>query len=163
VLIIVQYVLALLADDLPNGIKKLGLLARHKSFGITILMLAVVRLGWRLANREHPPLPNNLKPYERGLAHFTHYGLYVLIFLQPLTGWLMSSAHKYPVSWFGIFQLPDLVAPNPALSETLETVHGALAWAIVVIVALHVAGALKHHFVLKDDTLRRMLPFTKNR
>jgi cytochrome b561 len=163
VLIIIQYVLALMADDLPLGLKKLGLLARHKSFGITILMLAVVRLGWRLANREHPPLPDDLKPYERRLAHFTHVGLYILIFLQPLTGWIMSSAHKYPVSWFGLFQLPDLVAPNRALSDVLVTVHGALAWAIVVIVALHVLGALKHQFVLKDDTLRRMLPFTKNR
>ena len=163
VLIIVQFVLASIAEKLPLGLKKLVVLARHKSFGITILMLAVIRLGWRLANREHPPLPDNLKPYERALAHFTHASLYILLFAQPITGWIMSSARKFPVSWFSLFQLPDLVSPNKALYDVMVTTHGVLAWAIIIVVALHVLGALKHHFVLKDDTLRRMLPFTKTR
>ena len=162
-LIITQYVLASIAEDLPLGLKKLAVLARHKSFGITILMLAIVRLGWRLASPAHPPLPNTLKPYERALARFTHVSLYVLLFAQPITGWIMSSARKFPVSWFHIFQLPDLVKPNKALYDAMVTTHGILALAIIVVVALHVLAALKHHFVLKDDTLRRMLPFTKTR
>jgi cytochrome b561 len=163
VLIITQVVLALVAEDLPLGMKKLAVLARHKSVGITILMLAVVRLGWRLSHRESPVLPPTLKPYERVLAHFTHVGLYVLLFAMPITGWIMSSARNFPVSWFNVFQLPDLVAPNKALYDAMVTTHGALALALGIIVALHVLGALKHHFVMKDDVLRRMLPFTKTR
>ena len=160
-LIIVQYVLASIADDLPLGLKKLIVLARHKSFGITILMLAVIRLGWRLANREHPPIPNDLKPYERALAHFTHVSLYILLFAQPITGWIMSSARKFPVSWFNLVQLPDFVAANRPLYDVLHSVHMWLSWALIAVAVLHIGAALKHHFVLRDDVLRRMLPFTK--
>jgi len=159
VLIIVQFTLALLAGNLPSGMRKLTLLARHKSFGITILGLAIIRLSWRGLNPK-PPLPPTLKPYERGLARLTHALLYLLLFAMPLTGWLMSSARGFPVSWFGFFQLPDLVPKNQALYHALVATHGTLAVILVAVVTLHVAAALKHHFVLKDDTLRRMLPGT---
>jgi len=102
-LIITQVILALTAEEL-HGMAKLAMLARHKSVGITILMLAVVRFGWRLVNPT-PPLPLTLKPYERFLANFTHAALYVLIFALPITGWIMSSARGFPVSWFNQFQL----------------------------------------------------------
>jgi cytochrome b561 len=160
-LIVTQVILAGIADDLPLGLKKLAVLARHKSVGITILMLAAVRLGWRVANRESPPLPPTLKPYERFLAHFTHVALYVLLFAMPISGWIMSSARNFPVSWFNLFQLPDLVAPNQTLYDAMVLTHEVLAWTLAAVVALHVLGALKHHFVLRDDVLRRMLPFTK--
>jgi cytochrome b561 len=159
-LIIVQVTLAVMADDLPAGVKKLGLLARHKSIGITILMLVVVRLLWRWANPT-PELPRTLKPYEMTLARWTHALLYVLLFLIPLTGWMMSSARGFPVSWFGFFTLPDLVPKNKPLYEALVFTHVTLAWWVLgAVVALHVAAAAKHHFWLRDDTLRRMLPFT---
>lgn len=161
VLVIAQFTLALLADDLPNGMKKLTLLSRHKSIGLTILVLACLRLGWRWANNATPALPATLKPYERGLARATHLLLYLLLLAIPLTGWTMSSARGFPVSWFGFFQLPDLVPKNKALFEALANVHEALAWTLAGLVALHVGAALKHHFVLKDDVLRRMLPSTK--
>ena len=157
-LIIVQVTLASLADDLPPGVKKLTLLARHKSVGITILMLVTARLLWRLANPT-PPLPPTLKPYERRLAHFTHTMLYTLLFAMPLSGWMMSSAYGFPVSWFGFFQLPDLVPKSKPLYDALVTAHATLAVVLGAVVALHVAAALKHHFWLRDDTLRRMLPF----
>jgi len=145
-LIITQLVLALIASEL-HGMAKLATLARHKSVGITILMLAVVRLLWRLGNPT-PPLPLTLK-------------LYVLIFAMPLSGWIMSSARGFPVSWFSLFQLPDLVAKNRPLYEAMLTTHGVLACALVAIATLHALAALKHHFVLKDTVLRRMLPFSK--
>jgi cytochrome b561 len=157
-LIIVQVTLASLADDAPP-LKRLGLLARHKSVGITILALAVLRLAWRWINPT-PELPTTLKPYERRLARFTHAMLYVLLFAMPLSGWMMSSARGFPVSWFHLFQLPDLVPKNKALYEALVTTHGTLACVLGLVVALHVAGALKHHFMLRDDVLRRMLPFS---
>jgi cytochrome b561 len=160
ILIIAQFTLALLADDLPNGMKKLVLLSRHKSIGLTILVLALVRLGWRWGNPV-PTLPSTLKPYERALSRITHVLLYVLLLAIPLTGWMMSSARGFPVSWFGFFQLPDLVPKDKALFEALQETHEALAWSLAAIVALHIGAALKHHFMLKDDVLRRMLPTTK--
>jgi len=77
---------------------------------------------------------------------------------MPLSGWMMSSARGFPVSWFGFWQLPDLVPKNKPLYEALVTTHGVLASVLVAVVVLHVAAALKHHFVLRDDVLRRMLP-----
>jgi cytochrome b561 len=157
-LIIVQVTLALMGDDLPAGPRKLRLLAWHKSFGITVLMLVVLRLLWRWANPT-PELPDTLKPYERGLARFTHGALYVLLFAMPLSGWTMSSARGFPVSWFHLWQLPDLVHKNRPLYDTLVLTHETLAWVLGAVVLLHVAAAVKHHFWLRDDVLRRMLPF----
>lgn len=162
IFIIAQFTLATLFDDLPAGAKKLTLLSRHKSIGITILLLALLRLLWRQANPT-PELPGTLKPYERSLAKVTHVLLYVLLFAVPLTGWTMSSARGFPVSWFGLWQLPDLVPKNKALYAALVTTHGVLAWSLGVVAIVHLLAALKHHFMLKDDVLRRMLPFTKNR
>lgn len=157
-LIAVQAALGLLGVMLPLGLEKLAVLARHKSVGIAILGLATARLLWRWANPT-PPLPPTLKPYERFLAHFTHTALYVLLFAMPLSGWIMSSARGFPVSWFNLFQLPDLVPKSEPLYHAMVTTHESLAIALGAIVALHIAGALKHHYVLNDDTLWRMLPF----
>ena len=159
VLIITQFVLALTAEALPLGMAKLATLARHKSVGITILGLAALRLAWRLANRGHNPLlPADLRPWERGLAHLTHHGLYLLLFALPLTGWAMSSARNYPVSWFSLVTLPDFVAPSEALFAALQSTHKVLAWSLAAIAVLHVLAALQHHFFRRDDVLRRMLP-----
>lgn len=160
VLIIAQVILANLAEDLPIGVRKLAMYARHKSVGITILGLAVLRLLWRWANPT-PDLPSTLRPYERALATLTHVGLYVLLFAMPLTGWMMTSARGFPVSWFGFLQLPDFVPKNDALYNAMKETHDTLALALYAIVFLHVAAALKHHFILRDDVLRRMLPFTR--
>ena len=144
----------------PGG--KLTLLARHKSIGISILMLACLRLGWRWANPT-PTLPDTLKPYERRLARFTHALLYVLLFAVPFTGWTMSSARGFPVSWFGLFS-SRISCPkiSPCMTRWSDT-HGTLAWILGGVVALHLGAALKHHFMLKDDVLRRMLPFASHK
>ena len=160
-LLATQVTLALIAKDLPNGMEKLATLARHKSVGITILALAAARLLWRWMNPV-PALPATLRPYERRLAHFTHAALYVLLFAMPLTGWTMSSARGFPVSWFNLFQLPDLVGTSRPLYEALHETHELLAYTLGAVVLLHIAGALKHHFVLRDGVLRRMLPFTSS-
>lgn len=158
VLIIVQYTLAQVAEDLPLGLQKFTTLARHKSIGLTILGLAILRLLWRWANPT-PELPGTLKPWEKKLATTTHFAMYLLLFAMPVTGWLMSSAANFPVSWFGVFTLPDLLAPDRGLQETLHDVHETLFKFLVTLAVLHVAAALKHHFWLKDDVLRRMVPF----
>lgn len=161
-LVIIQVTLGKIAEGLPNGVEKLATLARHKSVGITILMLATLRLLWRWMNPV-PALPSTLRPYERGLAHFSHAALYVLLFAMPLSGWAMSSARGFSVSWFGLAQLPDFVPKSRSLYEALHETHETLAYALGALALLHIAGALKHHFVLRDDVLRRMLPFTKGR
>lgn len=162
VLVITQFVLGIQYNNLPLGLQKLVVIARHKSIGMTIFALAILRLLWRFMNPT-PPLPDTLKPYERLLAHVTHFALYAIILVMPVTGWIMSSARNFPVSWFNLVQLPDLVGPNRALYDTMVTIHDALALTLVGVAILHVLAALKHHFILKDDTLRRMLPFTRTR
>ena len=157
VLIITQATLALMAYELPLGMKKLAMLARHKSIGITILGLAILRLAWRWTNPT-PALPPTLKPYELQLARLTHALLYLLLFVLPLSGWMMSSARGFPVSWFGFFQLPDLVPKSKPLYEALILTHRVLACLLGALATLHAAAALKHHYMLKDDVLRRMLP-----
>jgi len=161
-LIINQWVIAERADALPKGPALIAALWWHKSFGITILMLAVIRLVWRWMNPV-PDLTAETRPWERVLARISHVLLYALIFAMPLSGWMMSSARNFPVSWFGVFQLPDLVGANPRLYERLHDLHGILFAVLVLVAVLHVAGALKHHFIDRNDVLRRMLPFVRPR
>jgi len=156
-LIINQWWIAENADEL-KGLAKLEALGTHKSFGMTILMLAVLRLLWRLVNPT-PELTSETKPWERALARISHVSLYVLIFAMPLTGWMMSSAKNYPVSWFKMFQFPDLVAPAEQTFHQMLDLHHLLFKVLVGVALLHVAGALKHHFIDRNDVLKRMLPF----
>ena len=156
-LIINQWVIAERADDLA-GLAKLNALAWHKSFGITILMLAVLRLAWRWLNPV-PTLEGLAKPWERALAHVSHVLLYALIFAMPVTGWLMSSAKAYSVSWFHLVQLPDLIGKSQPMFEILQDTHEVLFKVLVGVAVLHALGALKHHFIDRNDVLKRMLPF----
>ena len=156
-LIINQWWIASRADEL-KGLAKLEALAWHKSFGMTILMLAVLRLLWRLVNPT-PDLTVETRRWERVLARISHVLLYALIFAMPLTGWMMSSAKNYPVSWFKLFQFPDLVAPAEQTFDQMQDLHHLLFKVLVGVALLHVAGALKHHFIDRNDVLKRMLPF----
>lgn len=156
-LLIVQVTLGKIAEGLPLGLDKLAILARHKSVGITIFSLAAIRLAWRLYDRP-PPLPP-MPRWQRAFAHLNHWALYALLFAMPITGWLMSSASNYPVSWFGLVQLPDLIAPDRSLKEQLEDVHETLAKILIALAILHVAAALKHQLVDRDGLLFRMLPW----
>jgi cytochrome b561 len=157
-LIVNQWVVAARADALPLGGAKLQAIALHKSLGMTILALAIVRLVWRWLNPV-PSLDGLAKGWERTLANLSHFLLYALIFAMPLTGWLMSSARNFPVSWFGVFQFPDLIGPDKGLYELLRDLHGLAFAALAVVALMHIAGALKHHFIDKNEVLRRMLPF----
>ena len=130
----------------------------HKSFGLLLLVLMAVRLGWR-ASQPVPALPDGMSTIERLLAGLTHWGFYVLLIAMPLSGLVMISASNFPIGEvFGLFPFPDLMADNQQVYETARAVHTILAWAIVGVLALHVAGALKHHFIERDNVLLRMLP-----
>jgi cytochrome b561 len=156
-LTVTQFVLARMAAHLPLGARKLALLAEHKSFGMTVFMLAVIRLAWRFKNPA-PSLPTNMHRVERFLARATHVSFYVLLFAMPLSGWLMSSAKNYSVGWFGAFSWPNLIAPNEAAFNFFRTLHHLLSNILFAIASLHVLAALKHHLWNQDDVLVRMLP-----
>lgn len=155
-LVITQFVLALRAEGL-SPVAKIGVLATHKSVGITILGLAVLRLTWRLFNPV-PPLPAGAPRWQDRAAHVSHFLLYALLFITPVLGWLMSSARAFSVSWFGLVTLPDFIEPNKAAFERLHDAHEFMAISLGVIALVHAAAALKHHFFDRNDVLRRMLP-----
>lgn len=133
----------------------------HKATGLVILTLVAVRIVWRLVNRV-PDLPNHMPVHERLLAHATHYGLYALMVAQPLSGWIMASASSLPIGEvYGLFGIPDLMATSESVEDTANSLHSAFAWAIIALLVLHIAGALKHHIIQRDNVLRRMLPFAR--
>jgi len=155
-LLVVQVTLGTIADGLPLGIEKLAVMARHKSFGITILGVALVRLAWRWIDPP-PPLPP-MPRWQLVAARLNHWGLYALIIALPVSGWLMSSAANRPASWFGLAQLPDLIRPDPGLRELFHDLHHLFIYALYSLAGLHVAAALKHQFVDRDGLIFRMLP-----
>lgn len=139
---------------LPISPLRLKLYNWHKWAGMTILLLSALRLLWRLRHR--PPADLPMPAWQRRAAHGAHAALYVLFFAVPLAGWAYSSAAGFPVVLYGVLPLPDWVAPSRELAEALKPLHHALAYALAGVVALHVAGALKHHFVDRDTLLQRM-------
>ncbi|MGI9260161.1 MAG: cytochrome b [Gammaproteobacteria bacterium] len=157
-LILCQFVLAQLSAN-ASFFERLALLARHKSVGMTILVLAIVRLLWKSTNRR-PSTLLELPRYQRLIARASHALMYALIFALPLTGWIMSSALNTPVSYFGLFSWPNLVEPQQELGDLLALVHSYLFRLLAAVIAVHASAALFHHFVFKDAVLRGMLPGT---
>ena len=152
--------LGLYMSDLPLSPYKLKLYSWHKWAGITVLMLATLRLLWRASHT--PPTLSALTPrWQRLTSNAVHILLYVLLFAVPLSGWIMSSAKGVQTVWFGVLPLPDLVGKDKALGELLTTVHETLNYILMGLIITHVAAAIKHHFIDRDATLRRILPFGK--
>jgi cytochrome b561 len=107
---------------------------------------------------DQPVNPPGMARWQRIASHISHGALYALLIVTPLLGWLMSSARNFPVSWFGLVTLPDLIAPNRPAYELLHDAHELMAGTMFWLALLHVAAALKHHFIDRDNVLRRMLP-----
>ena len=143
--------------DLPLSPQKLQLYSWHKWAGVSTFLVVMVRLAWRITHQP-PALPWRMSRVQQLAAHAGHLGLYVLMMVIPLSGWLMSSAKGYQTVWFGILPIPDLLAKNKELGDLLAVVHSSLNWILVAMVLIHIAAALKHHFIDKDDILHRMLP-----
>jgi cytochrome b561 len=155
-LVLAQFVIGTVAEEMKLTPAKLDLFVWHKSIGVTILVLAVLRLAWRLGNP--PPAPPASTPgWERKLAALAHWLLYALIFAVPLSGWWVSDASRVPFKAFFFVPMPDFIATDRALQEAAAEVHETLMMALLVVVILHILAALRHHFLLRDDVLRRML------
>ncbi len=161
VLIFAAFPLGIYMHDLPLSPAKLRLYSYHKWLGISVFMLAIVRLGWR-AKHTPPGMPDTMKRWEKTAAQATHHTLYLLLFLIPLSGWLMSSAKGVQTVWFGVLPLPDLVSKDKSLGDLLQTVHQTLNFTLLGLVFAHAGAAIKHHFIQRDEVLARMLPFLRN-
>ncbi len=129
----------------------------HLATGILILLLSLVRLGWRL-NWRAPAYPADFSPLMRTVSRWTHRGFYVLMIVMPLTGWIFTSASKYPISIYGLFLWPKLPLTKamPIVGAAAEA-HEILGYGFAALAALHIGAALYHHFKLKDQVLQRML------
>lgn len=157
-LVVGNWLLGPYMADLPLSPQKLRYFSWHKWIGVTVFLLAVFRLAWRVSYRP-PPLPVAMPRWQRHLARASHFALYLLILAIPVSGWLYSSATGVPTVYLGWVQLPDLVGRDKALAEFLKQVHIVLNTTLLAVVVIHVAAALKHHFVDHDEVLVRMLPF----
>ena len=154
-LIFAGFPLGLYMVDLPLSPDKLKLYSYHKWIGITVLMLAAIRLSWRLTHTP-PPLPAGIALWQRRASAVVHGLLYGLILAIPVSGWLMSSAKGFQTVWFGVLPLPDLVGKSRELGDALATLHQVLNFTLLGLVILHVAAALKHHFIERQPFLQRM-------
>lgn len=141
----------------------------HKSLGLIVLVLTFLRIGWRLANPP-PPLPDGMTGFERLAAHVTHVAFYALMLAIPLAGWAMVSASPFglPTIVFGLFEWPHIpmlagLEDKKPYEAIFKSAHEFMAWGLLALLVLHVAAALKHHFINRDTVLARMLPGVRTR
>lgn len=155
-----QFVWAWRIDRAESIRSEFQLVNQHKSIGMALLALVLVRLTWRAINRP-PAFPKNMKIWEMRAAAAAHWLLYALILAMPVTGWIYTSAAGFGAEFFGLLDIPDLVGRSERLEQIFGEIHEWLAFAIAAVVSIHVLAALRHQFVLKDGLLRRMLPVWK--
>ena len=156
-LILGQGSLGLWMVTLRNSPDKIQLYALHKSFGLSILALALLRLTWRLYSGVPRPVPG-IPRWQKRAADLSHWGLYALLFAIPISGWVLNSAAGFPLQWFGLFNLPPIAGKDEGLHELAEQVHELLFWTLVGVAIVHAAAAFYHHLFQRDATLARMLP-----
>src|SRR4051812_30768426 len=162
VLIACGFALAVYMVDLPLSPQKLKYFSWHKWLGVTVVLLALARVAWRGTHGAPPHTPAMPRWQERAAA-ILHGALYALIVVIPVTGWLYSSAAGVPTVYLGVIALPDVVMKDKALAELLKSVHVTLNYTLLSLVLMHVAAALQHHFVVRDNVLARMVPWVRRR
>lgn len=161
-LVFLQFGLGLYAAGLPLSLARLQWLSRHKSLGLALLALVLLRLGWRLMNRAPLP-PPSMPRWRHGAAAATHWSLYILLLFAPLAGWMHASAAGLSVNWFGLFLVPDLLPKQAYLSALFKAVHKGTVALLALLILGHILAALWHALVLGDGVLQRMLPGRRRR
>lgn len=156
-LIVAMAVIGLSMGGMANGPDKIAVYALHKSLGLTILVLVLVRIGWRLRSGAPAPLAG-IPRRQHLLASLIHGLLYLLLLVLPLSGWLLNSAAGFPLQWFGLVNLPALAGQDEALHALAGSAHEWLFWVLAALVLAHAGAALYHHLFQGDATLVRMLP-----
>ena len=155
--IFLQLPLGLYAANLPVSMARLRWLSYHKSLGMTILALMLIRLVWRWVDAP-PPLPGTMPHWERRAAVAAHRALYAIPLLAMLAGWLYASAAGLSVNWFGLLLIPDLIAKNTGIAPLFRELHHALVGLLALLLVGHIGAAARHAFVLRDNVAQRMLP-----
>ncbi len=143
-------------EDVPKQYQGIAYML-HKSFGLTVLGLMIIRIIW-LLYRGKPALPATVPVWQRIAARLVQYGMYILLFAMPLSGWIMSVAENRIPTFFGLFSLPLPIAPNKYLGELMAEIHTTIVWVLIALIVLHFAAAMKHYFINKDNVLQSMLP-----
>ena len=154
VLLVAQYIVAWTMPEIHRGTQPVGLITWHLEIGTAIIAVMLVRIVWRLLRRE--PDVVEATPSMRIVSRLTHALLYLLLIVQPVMGWINASSRGWHVTLFGVIPLPALSTTGSPLGHEMGDLHQVLAWGILGLVGLHLAGALYHHFVLRDGVLRRM-------
>lgn len=152
-LIFVVFPLGLYMTGLTLSPTKLQLYSYHKWLGVTLLVLALLRILWRVAHR---PPQLDLPVWQKRLSDAVHMLLYALLIAIPMSGWLMSSAKGFQTVWLGIVPLPDLIEKDKELGHLLAEIHANWSYLLLVVVALHIAAALKHRYIDRDEIMGRM-------
>lgn len=154
-LVLFNLFVGLFHESLLEGVR---VMPAHKALGMLVLLLTLARIGWRLAHKP-PHFPDAMQAWEKVTAKTVHFILYALLLIMPLTGWLLSSnpERPRPIDWFGLFQIPVLPA-TPGIAGTAHEAHELLGYLMAALVVIHIAAALRHHFVLRDRVLARMAP-----
>lgn len=146
-----------LAGGLLHDIDPKLIMPLHKATGILLLVLVVVRILWRVTHKA-PAYPASMSAGARMLSTGTHHFLYLLMLVIPLSGWIMSSASERPIPFFGLFDVPKFaVAKGDFLAEVSHEGHEILGFVMIGLLVLHIAAAIRHHFILKDGIMARML------
>lgn len=161
VMVVGLALVGLLMQELPSSPAKVQVYAVHKSFGLTVLGLTVLRLLWRLVGGTPEPAPG-MPRWQRLAASGSHAALYLVLLAMPLSGWLFNSAAGFPLTWFGQFALPRLSGYDPGVKEFAKEAHETLFLVLAAIVTVHALAAFKHHYLDRDRTLARMLPLIKS-
>ena len=162
IIVLMMLSMSFFLDDVPDQYQSSAYMI-HKSIGLTILMLMVIRLFW-IVHFGKPALPRTVSLWERVLSRVVQYSLYVLLFAMPLCGWIMSVAGNRVPVFFGLFQVPLYGIPvNKALSKLMSQSHETIAWMLIGLITLHVTGALKHYLINKDNVMSRMLSLSKGK
>ena len=156
-LLLCQIPLGFYMEGLALSPDKLEAYALHKSVGLTIWAAMILRVAWRLI-QGRPPMPADMSRVVRILAKAAHVLMYLLLLLMPMSGWLVSSAANMAPSWFGFFQLPLIVEPDPQRAEDFAEMHEIQAFILITLIVLHIGAAVYHHLLRKDGVLRNMLP-----
>ncbi len=155
-LLLAQYAIGWLMPDIHRGMKPGAAMTFHVSFGLLILILIVLRFAWRLT---HPVAPeSSLPPWQRLSSEAVHWLLYALVLATSVTGWLFASFRGWSMSFFYLVPMPMLASDNPAAGKTIDGLHQAMEWALLVVIGIHVAAALAHIFIYRDRIMQRMLP-----
>ena len=155
-LLLVQYLIGWLMPDIHRGMKPGAAMTFHVSFGLLVLILIVLRFAWRLI---HPIAPeSSLLPWQRLSSEAVHWLLYALVLATTVTGWLFASFRGWSMSFFYLVSMPMLAADNAAAGRTINGLHQAMEWALLVMIGIHIAAALAHIFIYRNRIMQRMLP-----